>query len=477
MERFDVAVIGGGPAGAAAARAAAVNGASAVVLERGVPRADRPGQLGPDSTDAAGILDYWVDIMDIDPEEFPDDVILDELDQATFIGPTESLTLESTGIDSSYDNFGFCMHRARFDDFLRERAEDAGATYRVGTAVRDVETSANQITATDGGVAADVSHATNAGPRHTIQLADNTNIGASVVILADGPQRQVTNRVLDTYLSFDVTDRLSTRDANHIAYQEHRELPAAVAEEVSRSILFWWGHMPGHTAYPWIFPNDGNIARIGLTMPIGLTLDEVSDPDSYPLLNADDEQLPRGSEYIERLLEQEYGDRYDIPEDFPLVESRGKDNGTETYAISSTRPIDSPAEAGILVVGGAMGTTSAFHEGGDHTAMRTGAIAGEVAATGELESYNDRWKDAIGDEILRNVAMADIVREYEPDDWDWAFKTAQSLLDDSTKYKLLDINNLTAGIGAARLLTRYKRTKFRYRNDRYVQIRESEYVV
>ncbi|MFW5911253.1 MAG: FAD-dependent oxidoreductase, partial [Halolamina sp.] len=62
MERVDVAIVGGGPAGTAAAHAAAEHGADALVLEKGVPREDREG-LGPDSTDAAGILDYWVDIM------------------------------------------------------------------------------------------------------------------------------------------------------------------------------------------------------------------------------------------------------------------------------------------------------------------------------------------------------------------------------------------------------------------------------
>jgi electron-transferring-flavoprotein dehydrogenase len=140
MERFDVAVVGGGPAGSAAAHAAAESGASAVVLEKGVPRADRPDRLGPDSTDAAGILDYWVDIMGIHPDEMPDDVVLSTLDRAEFIGPNESLVLRKTGFDTSYDNFGFCMHRARFDDFLRGRAESAGAEYRVKASVRDVET-------------------------------------------------------------------------------------------------------------------------------------------------------------------------------------------------------------------------------------------------------------------------------------------------------------------------------------------------
>ncbi|MFB6092502.1 MAG: NAD(P)/FAD-dependent oxidoreductase, partial [Haloquadratum sp.] len=458
MERFDVAIVGGGPAGSSAGHAAASAGASAVIFEKGVPRTDRPDRLGPDSTDAAGILDYWVDIMGIHPDEMPDGVVLGELDRAEFIGPAESLVLRETGIESSYDGFGFCMHRARFDDFLRDRAEAAGATYRVGTSVRSVETDRDA----------------DAGPRHSLALGDGESIGADFLILADGPQRQVTNRVLDEYLPFDVTERLSTRETNHIAYQEHRRLPDEVYAEVAGAIKFWWGHMPGHTAYPWIFPNDDNVARIGLTMPIGLELDGVENREDYPLLRPDDERIPQGQEYVRRLLEYEYGDEYDVDEDFPIVTGRGKSEGTETYAISSTRPIDSPTAAGIAVVGGAMGATSAFHEGGDHTAVRTGAIAGELAAEGDLTPYNDRWKDAIGDEILRNVAMADVVRDYEPDDWDWAFATARTLLDESDGYHLFDVNNVRAGFSAARLIASYKRTKFSFRNGRYVQLAESE---
>ena len=57
MQHADVAIVGGGPAGAAAGHAAAAEGADAVVIEKGVPPADRDG-LRPDSTDAPGILDY-----------------------------------------------------------------------------------------------------------------------------------------------------------------------------------------------------------------------------------------------------------------------------------------------------------------------------------------------------------------------------------------------------------------------------------
>ncbi|WP_049936853.1 NAD(P)/FAD-dependent oxidoreductase [Haloplanus natans] len=454
MEHVDVAVVGGGPAGTSAAHAAAEAGASALVLEKGVPRADREG-LGPDSTDAAGILDYWVDIMGIHPDEFPDDVLLSELDRATFVGPNESCVLRSTGIESSYDAFGYTFHRAKFDDWLRERATDAGADYRVGVSVKSVETTPDD------------------DPRHTLRLADGDAVSADYLILADGPQRTVTNRVLDSLLPFPVTDHLGTTTANHIAYQEHRRLPAEVADDLRGAITFWWGYIPGHTAYPWIFPNDDDVARIGLTMPIGLDLSSVPNRGAYPLLRPDDETVPGGSEYLRRLLEREYGDRYDVPGDFPLVEGRAKSKGTETYPISSTRPVDSPVEAGIAVVGGAMGTTSAFHEGGDHTAVRTGRIAGELAGAGDLSGYNTAWKAAIGDEILRNVTMADMVRDYGPADWDNIFRTARKMLADTDGYGMFE-KTFAAGWDAMKLLVSYRWNKRRNRD--FVSIHESDYV-
>jgi electron-transferring-flavoprotein dehydrogenase len=462
MERVDVAIVGGGPAGTAAAHEAAANGASALVLEKGVPRADREG-LGPDSTDAAGILDYWVDIMGIHPDEFPDGVLLRELERAEFVGPTERATLYSTGIDSSYDHFGYTMHRARFDDFLRGRAEAVGAEYRVKASVKDVEYRPDPV---------------GSDPRHVVRTASGSDVGADFLVLADGPQRTVTNKVLDRFLpdGSKASERLASTRVNHIAYQEHRRFPPELFEEVKDAIVFWWGHMPGHTAYPWVFPNDGEVCRVGLTMPIGMDIDDVRDREKYKLLRPEDDRIPQGREYVRRLLELEYGDEYDVESDFPVVEDRGKTKGTETYPISSTRPIESPVAAGICVVGGAMGTTSAFHEGGDHVAVRTGKIAGRLAAAGDVTHYNTAWRRAVGDELVRNVAMADMAADYGPDDWDWVFGTADAMLAGAESYGMFD-RKLAAGLDAAKLLGAYRLQKFGLRNGRYVQLRESEYAV
>jgi electron-transferring-flavoprotein dehydrogenase len=459
MERVDVAIVGGGPAGACAAERAAAHGAETVLFEQGVPREDRD-ELGPDSTDAAGMLDYWIDIMDFDYREIPDDVILQELETTEFVGPSSRLELATTGMEADYPRFGYTFHRARMDDWLYERAADAGADLRVGTGVKSLET--------------DLRAPGPKGPTHTLTLSDGDQLEAQYVVLADGPQRRITLEALDQFTppGRSVSDHLSPPEANHIAYQEYREFPPELFEE--DRLKFWWGYMPGETAYPWVFPNDGTVARVGLTMPIGMTLEDVSDPAAYALLDPTDDQLPSGAEYIRRLLEREYGDEYDIEEDIPIVEDRGKSKGTETYPISSTRPIDSPVGANIAVVGGAMGTTSAFHEGGYHVAVRTGKIAGRLAATDSLENYNDVWKRAIGDEIVRNVAFADIVAEYEPDDWDRAFEVINGMQGSGTETAILE-QTYSAGIGATKLLAAYKKRKFSYRDGRYVQLSEDEY--
>ncbi|ELY84202.1 NAD(P)/FAD-dependent oxidoreductase [Natrinema gari] len=461
MERVDVAIVGGGPAGASAAERAAAHGAKTVLFEQGVPREDREGP-GPDSTDAAGMLDYWIDIMGFDYRDIPDEIIHRELEATEFVGPNSDVELTSTGMAASYPNFGYTFHRARMDDWLYDRAADAGADLRVGTGVSDLET--------------DLRAASPKGPTHTLTLSNGEQLEAQYVVLADGPQRRITLDALDQFTApgRSVSDHLSPPEANHIAYQEYREFPPELFEEFEDRLLFWWGHMPGETAYPWIFPNDGTVARVGLTMPIGMRLEDVDDPGSYKLLRPDDEGIPSGAEYISRLLEQEFGDEYDIEADIPRVEDRGKSKGTETYPISSTRPIESPVGANIAVAGGAMGTTSAFHEGGYHVAVRTGKIAGRLAATDSIANYNDVWKRAIGDEILRNVAFADIVADYGPDDWDRVFDTINDMQGTGSSDGLVN-KTYSAGIGAAKIMAAYKRRKVNYRDGDYVQLSADDY--
>lgn len=456
MKQVDVAVVGGGPAGTAAAKAAAERGADAVVFEKGVPRADRTG-LGPDSTDAAGFLDFWAEIADEDPTTWPDDLIHQELSGAKFIGPTESVAISNTGIDSDFPHFGFTFDRAKFDDWHREQAEAAGVSYQVGTSVTQVEPKTDQ------------------NATHKLDLADGSSVDADVLILGDGPQRSVTIPTLDTFLPEDkaATKILGPPDANHIAYQEYRQFPPELFD--ADHIKFWWGWIPGHTAYPWIFPNSDGIARVGLTMPIGLSLEEIENPTQYALIEPGDTTMPSPSEFLERFLERLYGSEYDVAEDVPRVDGYGKNGGTETYPISSTRPIESPTHRDIAVVGGAMGATSAFHEGGDHVALRTGKLAGSLAADQRLDQYNRAWKDAIGTEVRRNVTLASMVRGYDPTDWDRVFAIGDRMVAAQEGAVPGLRSALSAGVPALSLFLRYRLQKYRYRSDRFVQLSAQAY--
>ena len=121
-----------------------------------------------------------------------------------------------------------------------------------------------------------------------------------------------------------------------------------------------------------------------------------------------------------------------------------------------------------------MGATSAFHEGGDHVAYRTGDIAGRLAGQGRLDRYNREWQSAIGDEVRRNVAFAELVRGWNPDDWDAAF-AAGDCMQDLGGYRWREA--LRTGLTGIKCVGAYKWFKRAYGDAAYVQIRENEYTV
>ncbi|MCL7417210.1 MAG: NAD(P)/FAD-dependent oxidoreductase, partial [Halalkalicoccus sp.] len=107
---------------------------------------------------------------------------------------------------------------------------------------------------------------------------------------------------------------------------------------------------------------------------------------------------------------------------------------------------------------------------------RSGKIAGRLAAIGDLTSYNDTWKGRIGEEILRNVSMAEMVKGYTPADWDRTFRVVDRMLAGSGGYDMFR-RTFGAGLGATRLLLAYRKARFGFRDGRYVQFCESEYAL
>ncbi|MHB8284302.1 MAG: geranylgeranyl diphosphate reductase [Caulobacteraceae bacterium] len=110
---FDVVVVGGGPAGATAAKDLAETGLSVLLL-------DRAGRIKP----CGGAIPPRL-IRDF---EIPDHLLVARATAARMISPS------ARQVDMPIENgFVGMVDRAEFDEWLRSRAATAGATRRIGT--------------------------------------------------------------------------------------------------------------------------------------------------------------------------------------------------------------------------------------------------------------------------------------------------------------------------------------------------------
>lgn len=208
---WDVAVVGGGPAGLAAARTAAAAGARTVVLER----AEHPryktcggGLIGASLTAVGGQVKVPV---------------RDRIHTITAtLGGRRPFTREETGplLDM--------VVRAEFDDALRAAAEAAGAVIRQRTTVRGISG--------NGACAA-------------ARLAGGAELRARVIIGADGSSgisarfTGVTFRQVDLGLELELP------------------VPPAVRRDWQGRVLLDWGPLPG--SYGWVFPK-GDLLTVGV---------------------------------------------------------------------------------------------------------------------------------------------------------------------------------------------------------------------
>ena len=197
-----MAVVGGGPAGLAAASASAAAGARTIVLER----AEHPryktcggGLLGVSQAAVAGQLTLPV---------------RDEVRSATF-----TLRGGSEFSRSNAEPLLAMVVRDEFDAALLGRAEENGAAVRQRVQVRAIDQA-------DG--------------RATARLADGTSVSATVIVGADGSSGVTSRHVGAEFAQVDLG----------------LELEIAVPEPVRRQwagrLLLDWGEIPG--SYGWVFP-------------------------------------------------------------------------------------------------------------------------------------------------------------------------------------------------------------------------------
>ena len=298
---WDVAVIGAGPAGLAAASAAAAAGARTIVLER----AEHPryktcggGLIGASRAAAGGLIDV--------PAR-------DEIRRAT-------VTLRG-GQEFNREHgqpLLAMVVRDEFDAALLKRAEENGAVIRQRAQVRAVEQA-------DG-------HA-------TARLADGTAVTAAAVIGADGSSG-VTARHVGA--EFDQVD---------LGLELEIAVPGAVARQWTGRVLLDWGTIPA--SYGWVFPK-GDRLTVGVI-------------------------AARGQGEATKAYLREFTGRLGLS-GYEAVQ----DSGHLTRCRSDRSPL---RKGRVIVAGDAAGLLDPWTREGISFALRSGALAGQYAAKGDLDGY------------------------------------------------------------------------------------------
>jgi geranylgeranyl reductase family protein len=213
---YDVAVVGTGPAGAAAARAAAASGASVLLLDRAdVPRYKccGGGLIGV-STRYAGI--------DLVP------LVRDAVTRMTFSKDgRQRYTRHARGARPVFS----LVMRADFDAALVSAAVSAGAELRTGVAVRALSESSSGV---------------------EVSLASGEVVRARTVVGADGSGGRC-----GAYAGV----RLAQVD---VGLEGEFPTPAPAAAYWRGRVLIDWGPVPG--SYGWVFPK-GSLLTVGVIGP------------------------------------------------------------------------------------------------------------------------------------------------------------------------------------------------------------------
>jgi geranylgeranyl reductase family protein len=320
---YDVVVVGAGPAGASAARAAARAGARTLLLER--------AELPRYKTCGGGLIGVSGDVAEIDLAP----LVRDSVSRL-------ELTLDGRyrlrrRAPSSEPMFRL-INRADFDAALTAAAVDAGAELRTGAVVTGLDDEPGGPGA--GGV--------------TLHVRGSAGVRARAVVAADGSASR-----FGAYVGV---------QAGQVDLGLEGEFPAQDARWAG-TVLLDWGPVPG--SYGWVFPK-GDVLTVGV---IGPRTQSAALRTYYASLVA----------------------RLGLAGVTPQV---------ETGHLTRVRRPDSPlAKGSVLLAGDAAGLLEPWTREGISFALRSGRLAGEAAAAGDLTRYPATVLSTLEPEIAAGRAL------------------------------------------------------------------------
>ncbi len=214
----DVLVVGAGPAGSSAARAAAISGAKTIFI-------DKKREIGVPVQCAEGIGQSLFPFL---PFEIPKELLIWKIDGMSFWA--EDVTIERTGGFWS----GYAINREKFDKWLANNAVKCGATLYTNTELIKLDIENDYLV-----------------KKATVKTPDGEEkIKPKVVIAADG----VTSRVLKE-LGF---NNFKDKCGKVLSF----EMKSLDLQTPKYDQLYTGDFAPGASAY--IFPKSKNRANIGV---------------------------------------------------------------------------------------------------------------------------------------------------------------------------------------------------------------------
>jgi geranylgeranyl reductase family protein len=324
---WDVAVLGAGPAGLAAAYAAASAGARTIVLERSAyPRYKTCG---------GGLI--GASIAAAHQISVP---ARDHIHIATFThdGRREFTRRHPEGSVLAM------VRREDFDAALLRSATAVGAVVRERSAVRAIEQDTEQV---------------------GVRLADGSTVAARILIGADGSAGISAHHVGVRFAQVD------------LGLEVELPVPDAIQQRWRNRILIDWGPIPG--SYGWVFPK-GDFLTVGVI-------------------------APRGTGEQTRRYLHAFVDRLGFASIVPV-----QDSGHLTRCRTSESPL---RRGRVLVAGDAAGLLEPWTREGISFALRSGALAGTVAAAcanraqlegHELDDGLDQYVSAVTETLVPEMA-------------------------------------------------------------------------
>ncbi len=341
----DLIVVGGGPAGAACARQAAENGLDVLVFEKQTPPR-RKVCAGGFRPSLRNLLDY-----DIGP------VIERECCGSHVYAPS-GLRVVCTRPQIT----GYTVKRDKFDQFMLQKAEEAGAEINSGVEVLDTEERSDHV---------------------TVRCSDGSSHVARLLVAADGVNSRVA-RVLGIKEKWADTEiGLCVETPVPMTEEEIMRITRGPYEDSERVCIeiFFGGLRHG---YAWCFPKRDEVSLgMGCLMPYA-------------------SGLKRAWEKFVTRFQELNGVHLDM-------------SNVSAMRVPLAGPVKRTATKRVMLAGDAGGFVSAATGEGIYYAIITGKIAGVVAAdiingraTDALE-YERRWKKMIGQEMQVSNFLANLM--------------------------------------------------------------------